>query len=135
MLFLPECFSFLGRSPAESLAAAQPLAGPLMQCYRQLAADSGLWLSLGGFQEAGPNRERLYNCHVIIDDRGEIKATYRKIHLFDVSAYMTRGDALPHALLSSQQLSTRECIERSIVSTYCIYIQFVLTQCDERTIN
>ncbi|PRW59651.1 nitrilase 2 isoform A [Chlorella sorokiniana] len=84
MLFLPENVSFLGTSFTESLAIAEPLDGPLMQRYRQLAASLGLWLSLGGFQEKGPDSEHLYNCHVIIDDRGSIVASYRKIHLFNV---------------------------------------------------
>mmetsp|Transcript_26609 Transcript_26609/g.63055 ORF Transcript_26609/g.63055 Transcript_26609/m.63055 type:complete len:198 (-) Transcript_26609:479-1072(-) len=36
-LFLPECFSFLGSSWTESIAAAEPLDGPTMSRYRQLA--------------------------------------------------------------------------------------------------
>ncbi|KAL6774295.1 hypothetical protein ACKKBG_A24455 [Auxenochlorella protothecoides x Auxenochlorella symbiontica] len=84
MLFLPENFGFLGRSPAESLAQAQPLEGPLMARYRQLAASTGLWLSLGGFQEEGPDDSHIHNTHVVLDDRGQTAAVYRKIHLFDV---------------------------------------------------
>ncbi|KAG2423634.1 hypothetical protein HXX76_015151 [Chlamydomonas incerta] len=83
-LFLPECFAFIGDSPAQSLAAAQPLGGPLMAAYRQLARTHGLWLSLGGFQEVGPDPQHIYNTHVVVDDRGEVAAVYRKIHLFDV---------------------------------------------------
>jgi predicted amidohydrolase len=128
-LFLPECFSFLGSSPRESLAAAQPLVrriptstsyliavsevlslrrqvypydhlnhsqslekrndfcmqdGPLMARYRHLARDTGVWLSLGGFQELSPEPGKLYNCHVVLNAQGEVAATYRKVHLFDV---------------------------------------------------
>lgn len=43
--------------------------------------DSSIWLSLGGFQEKGTDDEHLYNTHVVIDDYGNIKSTYRKIHL------------------------------------------------------
>lgn len=50
-----------------------------MQRYRQLAASLGLWLSLGGFQEKGPDPDHLYNCHVVIDDQGSIVASYRKV--------------------------------------------------------
>ncbi|KAG2491073.1 hypothetical protein HYH03_010518 [Edaphochlamys debaryana] len=84
MLFLPECFSFIGESQAESLAAAQPLDGPLMGRYRELARSTGLWLSLGGFQETGPDPQHIYNTHVVLDDQGHTAAAYRKIHLFDV---------------------------------------------------
>ena len=84
MLFLPENCAFLGSSPAESLALAQPLSGPLLGRYCALAAACGLWLSVGGFQERGPDPQRLYNCHAVIDARGGLVAAYRKIHLFNV---------------------------------------------------
>lgn len=66
-------------SHTQSLAIAEPLDGPLMQRYRQLAASLGLWLSVGGFQEQGPDAEHLYNCHVVINDQGGIVASYRKV--------------------------------------------------------
>ncbi|PNH11452.1 Nitrilase 1, partial [Tetrabaena socialis] len=84
MIFLPECFSFIGESPSETLAAAQPLDGPLMTRYRDLARSLGLWLSLGGFQEVGPDPTHIFNTHVVVDDTGALVARYRKIHLFDV---------------------------------------------------
>ncbi|GAX78444.1 hypothetical protein CEUSTIGMA_g5885.t1 [Chlamydomonas eustigma] len=84
MLFLPECFSFIGSSQPESISKAQPLDGPLMHGYRNLARENNLWLSLGGFQEQGPDSEHLYNTHVIISSDGDLVASYRKIHLFDV---------------------------------------------------
>lgn len=55
-----------------------------MARYRQLAASTGLWLSLGGFQEEGPDDSHIHNTHVVLDDRGQTAAVYRKIHLFDV---------------------------------------------------
>ena len=70
--------------PLQSLAIAEPLEGPTLQRYRQLARATGLWLSVGGFQERGPDADHLYNCHVVIDARGSIVASYRKIHLFNV---------------------------------------------------
>ena len=74
MLFLPECFSFIGlgqdqarlhthaaasgdqraeQACVQSRAAAQPLDGPLMQQYCKLAREQQVWLSLGGFQVPG----------------------------------------------------------------------------------
>eukprot|EP00879_Flechtneria_rotunda_P009520 GHRR01009964.1.p1 GENE.GHRR01009964.1~~GHRR01009964.1.p1 ORF type:complete len:253 (+),score=67.06 GHRR01009964.1:96-854(+) len=84
MLFLPECFSFIGSSQPESLSKAEPLDGPAMARYRQLARDTRLWMSLGGFQEVGPDEHHLYNTHVVLDDGGDTVASYRKVHLFDV---------------------------------------------------
>jgi deaminated glutathione amidase len=51
MLFLPECFAFIGLQQQDALSFAQPLSGPLLRRYRRLARRHGLWMSLGGFQE------------------------------------------------------------------------------------
>ena len=45
---------------APNLHVAGP-AGPTLERYCRLAAASGVWLSLGGFQEAGPDPGHLYN--------------------------------------------------------------------------
>lgn len=55
-----------------------------MQQYQSLARESKIWLSLGGFQEKGSEEAHICNTHVVIDDAGNIRSTYRKIHLFDV---------------------------------------------------
>ena len=52
-----------------------------MQRYQELARQHSLWLSLGGFQEKGPDVQHLYNCHVIVNDAGELVSTYRKVAL------------------------------------------------------
>lgn len=54
MLFLPECFSYIGSNLADALAVAEPLEGHIMSRYRDLARSTGLWLSLGGFQVRYP---------------------------------------------------------------------------------
>jgi len=84
LLCLPEAFSFIGGSAAETVAQAEPLDGPRFDAYRALARDHGLWLSLGGFHEAGAPGGRVYNTHVVLDAGGGTVAAYRKIHLFDV---------------------------------------------------
>ncbi|CAA0836079.1 Nitrilase-like protein 2 [Striga hermonthica] len=85
LLCLPENFSYVGLKSGDSLAVAEPLDGPTMRKYRSLAQNSGIWLSLGGFQETAHDSPHLLrNTHVLVDDRGEIRSTYRKMHLFDV---------------------------------------------------
>lgn len=84
MIFFPENFNFLGHHFTESLKIAQPLDGAFVQRYRQLARDVGIWMSLGGFQEQGPDSYHLYNTHIIVDSSGDVQSMYRKIHLFDV---------------------------------------------------
>ncbi|KAJ1400235.1 Carbon-nitrogen hydrolase [Sesbania bispinosa] len=84
LLCFPEAFSFVGAKDGDSVRIAEPLDGPIMEKYCSLARESSIWLSLGGFQEKGPDPEHLFNTHVIVDDTGKIRSSYRKIHLFDV---------------------------------------------------
>ncbi|XP_074565566.1 deaminated glutathione amidase, chloroplastic/cytosolic isoform X1 [Curcuma longa] len=84
LLCLPEAFSFIGAKEGDSLKIAEPLEGPIMQRYCSLAGNSKIWLSLGGFQEKGPDDSHHYNTHVLVDCTGNIRKIYRKIHLFDV---------------------------------------------------
>ncbi|GJX88507.1 nitrilase-like protein 2 [Tanacetum coccineum] len=84
LLCFPENFSFVGAKDGESLKIAEPLDGPIMKGYCALARESNMWLSLGGFQERGSDDAHLCNSHVLIDDAGNIRSTYKKMHLFDV---------------------------------------------------
>jgi predicted amidohydrolase len=82
LVTLPECFAFIGENFDETLAFMRPLDDELIQRYRKLARDTCIWISLGGFQQhAG---DKAANSHIVIDDDGDIRAVYRKIHLFDV---------------------------------------------------
>ena len=83
-LLLPENFAFLGRGDGDSIAVMEPLAGPWFSRFRALAADHGLWVCYGGFPERA-SETHAHNAHVVVDDRGDIRAVYRKIHLFDVN--------------------------------------------------
>ena len=84
LLCLPEAFSFIGSAATETVAQAEPLSGPRVAAYRALAREHGLWLSLGGFHEAGAPDGRVYNTHLVVDAEGATVAEYRKAHLFDV---------------------------------------------------
>ena len=107
MLFLPECFAFIGVKGTDALAVMEPMDGPLLGRYRELAAKHRLWLSLGGFPETGPDRgDRRFNAHVIVDASGEIRASYRKIHLFDVDM----GDVNGPVLMESRTAAAGEAL-------------------------
>lgn len=63
----------------QTVAVAQPLDGPLMSEFCGLAREVGIWLSLGGFQEVGPDKDHIYNTHVVLSSDGDIVASYRKV--------------------------------------------------------
>lgn len=51
MIFLPECFDYIGRSTEESVANAMEENGPFINKFCSLAKELNVWLSLGGFHE------------------------------------------------------------------------------------
>uniref|UniRef100_A0A3Q3X4N1 Deaminated glutathione amidase n=1 Tax=Mola mola TaxID=94237 RepID=A0A3Q3X4N1_MOLML len=84
MVFLPEGFDYIGSSREETLSLSENLTGDTISQYTQKLE---VWLSLGGFHERGPaweSDQRIYNSHIIINDKGDIVSVYRKSHLFDV---------------------------------------------------
>ena len=82
---LPEAFAYLGPEAGQR-AVAEPLpgGGPLLARCQAWARSGGIELVLGGFWEASPRDERVFNTSVHLGRDGAIKALYRKIHLFDV---------------------------------------------------
>ncbi len=84
----PENTNFLGPHP-EKVRTAEPLDGPTCQRFAGLAAELGVSLILGSFNEVGPDSEHCYNTSVLFGPDGEIQASYRKIHLFDVDLNAT----------------------------------------------
>ena len=80
----PENTNYLGPHK-EKVKLAEPTSGATCGRFAALARDRGIHLLLGSYNEKAPNEsERCYNTSVLFDPAGEIVATYRKIHLFDV---------------------------------------------------
>jgi predicted amidohydrolase len=82
LVLLPEKWSVLG--PAEALrAGAEPLdGGPSMQWARALARELSIDLIAGSIVER--TADGLANTCVHVDPSGELRAAYRKLHMFDV---------------------------------------------------
>jgi predicted amidohydrolase len=83
LIVLPEKWTAMG-SEEDLRAAAQPLDGPAVGWARQLARELGVELVAGSFVESVPGQEKLANTSVHVDRAGEVRAVYRKIHMFDV---------------------------------------------------
>ncbi|KAJ8706315.1 hypothetical protein PYW08_010941 [Mythimna loreyi] len=86
MLFFPEACDYLCDNKNDTLNSAEPIiGGATVGSYRQLAAQYNVWLSMGGVHEKDEeNPSKISNTHIIIDNKGNIVQTYRKLHLFDV---------------------------------------------------
>jgi deaminated glutathione amidase len=83
LVALPEKWSVLG-TPEQLAAGAEPLDGPAISWARATARELGVDLVAGSIAERAEGREKSLNTSVHVGPDGEIRAIYRKVHLFDV---------------------------------------------------
>jgi predicted amidohydrolase len=83
LVVLPEKWSALGRGAAQQ-AGAQALDGPAVAWARSAARELGIDLVAGSVSERIDGEPRLRNTSVHVGPDGEVRAAYRKIHMFDV---------------------------------------------------
>jgi deaminated glutathione amidase len=83
LVVLPEKFNFLGK-PESMPEAAEGLDGPTLRWASDLARELDIWLVAGSIVERVEGEEKLRNTSALISPDGELRAAYRKIHMFDV---------------------------------------------------
>lgn len=88
VVLVPEAFAFIGSERErnkllEKLPSEGGPAGPILASCIETAKASSAHLILGGFPEQAPDG-RAFNTCVHLLPTGEVAASYRKIHLFDV---------------------------------------------------
>ena len=84
MLFTPEMSGLIDRSRERARSSIVAQADdPVLAAARRAAAEHGMWVHLGSLAVLGEGG-RLANRGFVIDPEGAIRATYDKIHLFDV---------------------------------------------------
>jgi predicted amidohydrolase len=83
LVVLPEKWTVLGTGE-DLRAGAEPLDGPAISWARDTARELGIDLVAGSIAERLADSEMLSNTSVHVGPDGEVKAVYRKIHMFDV---------------------------------------------------
>jgi len=84
MLFTPEMSGLLDRDRARADAHLFSEAeDPVLAAVRAAAAEARIWIHLGSLALRSGG-DRLVNRGFVIDDSGEVRARYDKMHLFDV---------------------------------------------------
>jgi deaminated glutathione amidase len=130
LVALPELFASLGPG-ATMRSGAEPLDGPTTTWARGLAGELDIWLVPGSFveREPGGGTDRLFNTSVLCSPSGEVVATYRKIHLFDVdvpgagiheSELFAAGDEIALAPFDSAVLGLTVCYDLRFPELYRI---------------
>ena len=85
---------------------AESIPGPTTQRLGALAKELDIAILLGSIGEQSEDPQRTYNTTVLIDRNGEVAATYRKVHLFDVSVDAANGDRESQRYLPGDALIT-----------------------------
>jgi predicted amidohydrolase len=103
LVVLPEVWPYLG--PADALREiAEPIPGQITELFAERARRFGIFIHGGSIYETSAGDPGIYNTAFVIDPHGELIASYRKIHLYDVvldgvaqyeeSATISPGDEL-----------------------------------------
>jgi predicted amidohydrolase len=99
LVLLPEAFMRDFGRPGSAIGEfAEPLDGPFVEALTKLAAEHATTVVAGMF-EVSPDPDRPYNTLAVVDRDG-LRASYRKIHLYDSFGYresdrLTAGEVEP----------------------------------------
>jgi len=84
LVALPEYLQYRGPDVGFR-ASARPVPGPHTDAFAAVARRRDAWILVGSTAESSGDPQRPHNTSTLIAPDGTIAATYRKIHLFDVS--------------------------------------------------
>lgn len=91
IIVLPECFNSpygcdYFPSYAETLLPSPPSAeqSPSFHALSSMAKETGTYLIGGSIPEIEPETKKYYNTSLTFNPQGELIATHRKVHLFDI---------------------------------------------------
>ena len=98
-----------GYLPAdEMIGLAEPIQGPSVQILSEAAKIIDTAISFGFVEESQPG-EKPFNSLIILDSRGTIKSTYRKMHLWKAeNDWAQPGDRITSFMMKKTCYS--ECI-------------------------
>lgn len=105
-------------------AEAEDLEGPTVTAMRETAVEHDLYLHGGTFVER--HDDGLANCAILIDPRGDVILTYRKIHLFGYESreaeLLTAGTTADVADTDFGGVATSTCYDLRFPELYRVLV-------------
>ena len=119
---LPEKWPLLAAGE-DLVAGSETVEGPAMSAAASWAGELGISLQAGSFTESPVDHELPSNTALMISPEGEITATYRKIHMFDVDVggVEYRESATERA---GDEIAWAEAGEATVGLTICYDLRF-----------
>ncbi len=123
LVALPEYLQY--RGPDDGFrASARPIPGEHTTAFAEVARRHGTWILVGSLAEASADPLRPFNTSVLIDPAGEISATYRKIHLFDVAVDEGPADTESKRVSAGDSTTVAEVDGTKLGMTICYDVRF-----------
>jgi len=123
LVALPEYLQYRGTDDGFR-ASARPIPGPHTEPFAEVARRHDAWILVGSTAETSEDPLRPYNTSALIAPDGSLAASYRKIHLFDVSVEAGPVDTESARVTPGDRLVTAE-VDGSIVGlTICYDVRF-----------
>jgi predicted amidohydrolase len=85
MLFLPEASDYIASNQSESIFLCKQVYPKFLNSVQDLAKEYDIWISIGIHAPSKTSSEKLLNQQYLLNNHGEIKGEYSKVHLFDVN--------------------------------------------------
>jgi predicted amidohydrolase len=120
---MPEYVSFLGPKEQHEVIA-EPIPGPTTERFAAKAREHGIYLLGGSIHEQSDTPGMYYNTSVMLDPTGEIIATYRKIHLFDIdlTGNVTANES--STILPGDEIVTADVDGHTVGLSICYDLRF-----------
>lgn len=123
VIALPEYVNFLGPRELHE-ANAEPIPGPTTERFATAAQRYGIYLLGGSILERSDIPGKYFNTSVLFAPTGEILATYRKIHLFDVDLTGNVTSNESATILPGDRIVTAEIAGHTVGLTICYDLRF-----------
>lgn len=123
LVILPEYMTFLG--PYRRFAEmCEPVPGPTTERLSGAARRHRIYLHGGSLIERSPVAGRYYNTSTLFNPQGDLIATYRKVHLFDVNVPGQVTDTESQAILPGDALRIVPLPDISLGLSICFDLRF-----------
>lgn len=131
LIVLPEAFSYRGPFNHNALLRiAEQIPGETINPFLSLAKRKKAFILLGSICEKSRQKNKAYNTSVLVDDKGQIAAKYRKIHLFNAiigkkkakeSQWFLSGKGLASANVKGFKIGMSICYDLRFPAMYQKY--------------
>jgi len=126
LVALPETWVFKGRREG-IVATAEAPDGPSNRALAAVAARRGIWLLAGSVYEPAPGG-LVSNVSALFDPTGDLRAAYRKIHLFDVTTataqYQESEEVVPGREVVTADIDTADGAPVRLGLSICYDLRF-----------